>query len=115
VSQLFIHTYLDEDVDVLVARLLGTRQFEATTTAEARRLNRSDPEQLEFASQGHMALLTHNRGDFEALAREYILAGRNHAGIFIAIRRSPYEIARRLLLYLDDITADEMMNQVIYF
>ncbi|HSI36034.1 MAG: hypothetical protein ACAI43_22525 [Phycisphaerae bacterium] len=61
-----------------------------------------------------MALLTHNRADFEALAADYLSTGRSHPGIIIAVRRTPQEIARRVLGILNDVTADEMVDQVRY-
>lgn len=48
-TNIFIHVYLDEDVDVLVASLLRSRGFEATTTHQARQLGKSDADQLEYA------------------------------------------------------------------
>jgi hypothetical protein len=114
VSDLFIRLYLDEDVDVLVARLVRARGFEAVTTAEAGNLGHTDVGQLEHAGAHGLAMLTHNRVDFENLAREWLAAGRSHAGIIIAVRRPAYEIARRLLTILNQVTADEMRDQIRY-
>jgi hypothetical protein len=58
--------------------------------------------------------LTHNRADFEALARQYFLTGQRHFGIVIAVRRSPYDIVQRLWTILNQVTADEMENQLRY-
>ena len=113
-SRLFIRLYLDEDVDVLVATLLRARGFDAVTTLEAGNLRRHDDEQLAFAAAQGIALLTHNRVDFENLAREWLAAGKHHAGILIAVRRAPHDIARRLLAILNNVTADEMDDQVRY-
>jgi uncharacterized protein YbgA (DUF1722 family) len=114
VSRLFINLYLDEDVDVLVARLIRSRAFSVLTTHEANQTGKSDAEQLDFAAKNRLAILTHNRADFEKLARQYVSTGQHHSGIFIAVRRSPYELARRILVLLNEITADEMDNQVLY-
>ena len=70
-ERLFINLYLDEDVDVLVAKLLTHRGYQARTTRKAENLGRSDREQLAYAAQHKEAILTHNRRDFEALAVEY--------------------------------------------
>jgi len=113
-SQLFIHPYLDEDVSILVATLLRARGFQATTTVEASNLAATDDDQLAYAANGEMALLTHNRADFERLASRYIQEGKSHFGIIIAVRRSPQEILRRLLEILNDVTADEFRDQVRY-
>ena len=51
---------------------------------------------------------------FERLVEEHFHTGRDHAGVFIAARRVPGEIVRRLLVILNAVTADEMKNQVRY-
>ena len=113
-SGLFIELYLDEDVDVLIADLVRARGFVAITTQEAGQLQSSDAMQLAYAVHQRKTFLTHNRADFETLAQAYFAAGQTHYGIIIAVRRSPYEIARRLLLLLNHVTADEMEHQVRY-
>jgi predicted nuclease of predicted toxin-antitoxin system len=114
VSQLFIELYLDEDVSVLLADLLHARGFLANTTQAAGNLGCSDREQLEYATSRRQALLTHNRADFESLARQYFSSGRPHAGIIVAVRRPPNEILRRLLVILNSVTRDEIENQLRY-
>ncbi|HEX5506375.1 MAG TPA: DUF5615 family PIN-like protein [Thermomicrobiales bacterium] len=113
-TRLFIAVYLDEDVPVLVAHLLRAQQYEAMTTVEVGRRGKSDAEQLAFAAEHGYALLTHNRPDFEALAREYLATGRTHAGIIVAVRRPAYELVRRLDTILNQFTADEFREQVRY-
>ena len=113
-NQLFIRLYMDEDVDVLVADLIRARGFQALTTEEAGRKKKDDEEQLAFAASQQSAIVTHNRADFEALAQKYFAEEKPHFGIIVAVRRSPQEIARRLLVILNHVTADEMMNQVRY-
>jgi predicted nuclease of predicted toxin-antitoxin system len=114
VNRFFIELYLDEDVDVLVADLLRARGFVATTTRDAGKLQASDAEQMACAVGRQETLLTHNRADFEALARTYLATGQSHHGIIIATRHPPYEIVRRLLLILNQVTADEMQDQLRY-
>ena len=113
-SKLFIELYLDEDVSVLVAELLRARGFTVVTARDAGQLERSDAEQLAYAVSQSKTLLTHNRVDFEELARRYFEAGQSHYGIIVAARHASSEITRRLLLILNDITADEMQNLIIY-
>ena len=95
--------YLDEDVDVLIADLVRARGFVATTTQEAGNIGASDMQQLAAAVDLHRAFFTHNRTDFESLAEEYFASGEKHCGIIIAVRRSPYEIVRRLLVILNSV------------
>jgi predicted nuclease of predicted toxin-antitoxin system len=113
-SRLFIELYLDEDVDVLVASLLRARGFQATTTQEVGQIGKTDEQQLMYAVAQRKTVLTHNRADFERLTHQFFATGRMHYGIIIAARRSPYEIARRLLIILNHVTADEMENHLRY-
>ena len=113
-SQIFIELYLDEDVSVRLADLLRARGFVVNTTLDAGNLGRSDREQLEYAAERKLSLLTHNRADFEALAQYYFSAGLTHHGIIVAVRRPAREIAARLFPILNSRTSDEIKNQVIY-
>ena len=113
-NELFVSLYLDEDVSVLVATLVQARGFSALTTLAASQIGQIDAAQLAFATRQRRALLTHNRADFEQLAAAYFAEHRPHHGIIIAVRRSPYEIAGRLLRLMNDVSADEMVNQVWY-
>ena len=110
---LFASIYLDEDVDVLLADLLRSRGLGALTARDAGRLRRSDADQLAVAAANDMAILTYNRGDFEALHREYLDLGRTHGGILIAVRRPPRLILEHLLRLLDQLTADELQNHLL--
>lgn len=105
-NQLFIDLYL--------ADLIRARGFEAITTTEAGQLGKSDAEQLAYAISKGKVLLTHNRVDFERLAQNYFDHNQTHCGIIFAFRNPPQEIARRLLIILNYVTADEMYNQVRY-
>jgi hypothetical protein len=114
VNRLFIELYLDEDVSVLVKKLVEARGFGAVTTQEAGQLGHSDAEQLAFAVRQQKTLLTHNRVDFEQLFRHYLTSGQGHAGIIIATRHPPHVIVQRLFAILNQVTADEMENQLRY-
>ena len=93
---IFARVYVDEDVDILVATLLLARGLEATTAREQGMLGKSDPEQLDLAASVGHCILTHNRLDFEQLHSNYLKNHKSHAGILIAKRRNPYEIAERV-------------------
>lgn len=109
-----IALYLDEHADALVAELLTNRGFTVTPTASAHNLGKTDPEQMAYAAEHRLALVTHNRRHFEDLIREYFETGKDHWGVVIAVRRSPYELARRLLALLNSTLAESMKNQVRY-
>ncbi|WP_017301808.1 DUF5615 family PIN-like protein [Nodosilinea nodulosa] len=113
-NNLFIRLYLDEDVHVLVADLLHARGFDVVTARDAGKLQNSDEEQLAYAVSQSRALVTHNRTDFEALVQDYFTAENMHYGVIYAVRHPPQVIAQRLLIILNQVTADEMQNQVRY-
>ncbi|MDQ3129242.1 MAG: DUF5615 family PIN-like protein [Acidobacteriota bacterium] len=113
-NKLFTEVYLDENVHVLIAKIIQSHGFKAVTTQDVGRKGASDIEQLEYAAGQGYAILTHDRFDFEELAAEYFAIGKNHCGIVILADNSPQEIARRIIAVLNDFTADEMKNQIIY-
>jgi predicted nuclease of predicted toxin-antitoxin system len=113
-SRLFVELYLDEDVDVLLADLVRARGFTVVTTRDANQLGADDAAQLAYAASRQKTFMTHNRADFEALAQTYFSSGQPHWGIIIAVRRDPYELARRLLVMLNRVSAEEMRNQLRY-
>ncbi len=106
--------YLDEDVDLIVADMLRSQGFSALTAQDAGRKGKIDADQLEFAVQNGMVVLTHNRIDFERLAVEYYELDRDHAGIILAIQRQPKEISTRTLRILNRLSANEIRNQLYY-
>jgi len=111
---MFVKTYLDENISFVVAEILRSRGFEAMTAQEAGNKGLSDDKQLEFASHQGMAILTHDRVDFEELATDYFANDKTHHVIIIAYPRLPQLIAEQLSKILNRITADEMTNQIIY-
>lgn len=113
-TRLFISLYLDEDVDILLADLIRARGFSVTTTRDVLNLHASDEQQLAYAVQQQQTFFTHNRTDFEDLATTYFSNNQHHTGIIIAVRHSVHEIARRLLVILNHVTADEMQDQLRY-
>jgi predicted nuclease of predicted toxin-antitoxin system len=112
--KLFATLYLDEDVSVLIATLLQVRGLDVTTAREEGMLGESDETQLAYAVSLDRCVLTHNRLDFEQLHATYITQSKRHAGIIIASRRNPHEIARRVSILFDSLTADEIANQLLY-
>jgi len=113
-SRLFVELYFDEDVSAVLTKLLRSRGFVVIETREAGMLGCSDDAQLAYAVSHQLCLVTHNRVDFEALAQRYFADDQKHNGIIIAVRRAPYEILQRLLKLLNQVTADEIENQLHY-
>jgi hypothetical protein len=107
--------YLDEDVAVLLGRLLVARGFDCVSASSAGHLAWHDERHLSFAASEGRILITHNRLDFENLAKLWWGQSRNHAGIILAVRRaSTYDLLRRVLPVLALYDQTEWRNVVIY-
>ena len=106
--------YTDEDMSALVATLLRSRGLDVTTVPEQATLGKTDREQLEFATSLSRCLLTHNRVDFEWLHLQYMEENKQHFGIIVVPQKNAYEVAQRLGILVSALTADEMMNQLLY-
>ena len=113
-SSVFARIFLDEDIDPLVGDMLRSHGFEVTTTQGEGRKGCTDQDQMLFAAENRFLLLTHNRQDFEIIAREYFENGRSHYGIVVAVQRPPRELAKRLLMIVNKFTADELRDQLFY-
>ncbi len=112
--KLFATIHTDEDVSRLVATLLRARGFDVTTTSEQGMLSQSDSQQLAYAASVERCLLTHNRVDFERLHLDYMTEGQQHSGIIVIPQKNAYEIAQRVAILLNTLTADEIANQLLY-
>lgn len=88
-SRLFVELYLDEDIDIRIAKMIRARDYRVTTAREASNLGFSDDEQLQYAVEKMLTLVTHNRDDFQGLANQNAAAGKDHFGIIVADLRSP--------------------------
>jgi hypothetical protein len=106
--------YTDEDMSALVATLLRSRGLDITTVPEQSTLGKTDLEQLEFPTSMSRCILTHNRVDFERLHLQYIEENRQHSGIIIVPQKNAYEIAQRIGILVSALTADEIVNQLLY-
>lgn len=114
---LFITLYTDEDVTKLLAPALRQRGYQAQSMLEANNLANSDEEQLTYAAENNMAILTYNGQDFIPLAETWYHAGKTHAGIIIAPQFSERQfgdLLRQTLRLLDQFTSDELSNQVLF-
>jgi hypothetical protein len=114
---LFVTLYTDEDVTADLAPALRWRGYKAQSTLEVDNLGLSDEAQLLFAAERGMAILTYNAQDFIPLARDWFLTQREHAGIVLSEQMSQRrfgELLRRVLRFLNHMTAEEMWNRIIF-
>jgi len=112
---LYVRLYFDEDVSASIVDNLRQRSFDVTSARDVGRLRLDDASQLAFAADEGRAIVTHNRLDFERLHQRYFSEGREHHGIIIAKRRpSDTAVVVKLLTLLNEVTADDMINQLRY-
>lgn len=113
-APLFIRLYLDEDVHKRVAAALRLRHFDVISAHEVRRWGFSDEEQLTYATMENRAIFTYNTADYLQLHLEWLQGGREHSGIIVSNQLPIGETMRRLLNLLNQVTADEMQNQLYW-
>lgn len=106
--------YLDEDVAAVIAPMLTSRGYPATTTLESGRTGASDREQLLLAADRGWTLVTHNRADFARLAVEFGAQGLHHAGLILCTRRPPRQLADRISAVLYGHGAASLADVILY-
>jgi hypothetical protein len=105
-----VKLYLDEDVNILLAKLLKAKNILNETTQESGMLGKSDLEQMEYAIKNDAAMVTHNRVHFEKIYADYISRQKDHSGIIILIRREVYIMASRLARFV--LSHQDIKNQL---
>jgi hypothetical protein len=98
------------------SRLVSALRFRgvpAVTVFDAGLTEKSDEDQLAFATRLDCALYTFNVPDFHRIHQHWIATGRGHAGIILAPQQrfSVGEQLKRLLRLRASITAEEMRNR----
>lgn len=81
--------YLDECVDHALVAVLRARGFMVTSAQTEGTVGVSDEEQLAYAAQHDLVILSHNRRHFWRWHARCATAGRPHAGIVILPQTSP--------------------------
>ena len=111
---LFILLYLDEHVWRKLAAELRERGFDAVNVAEVGREGFSDEEQWRFAAAEGRALLTFDKdgGQFVDLVADWFYSGQQHYGLIISAQLPRGELLRRMLKFLNSVTAQDMANSV---
>lgn len=110
---LFVALYLDADVDRKLADRMRAEGFEAVSAREVGNDELSDEDQLAYAAAQKRALLTHNTRHFVPLFEEWWFANKGHYGIIVSEQLPLGELLRRTLRFLNTITADEMVDNIV--
>ena len=110
-----IRLYLDEDaMDSDLVRALRLRDVDVKTALDLRLTNSPDEAHLQSAANDGRVLYSFNVGDFMALHRGFLMAGKNHAGIVLGQqqRYSVGEQMRRLIRLVQMQSAESMRNRI---
>ena len=110
-----IRLYLDEDaMDSDLVRALRLRGVDVVTALDLGLTNSLDRAQLEAAADAGRVLYSFNVGDFMALHKEFIAAGKEHAGIVLSQQQrfSVGEQMRRLIRLTQMRSSESMRNRV---
>ena len=109
-----ISLYLDEDVTVLLAKVLRERGYDVYHVNEVERIRMSDLEQLDYAVGQKRAILTHNIRDYIKLSKTYQAQGKNHCGIIVSDQLPFGELLKRTLRFLSSYPNDSLKNCFIW-
>ena len=113
----WIRFYIDEDAaEKSVVDGLRRSDVDVLTFAEADRGEKTDEEQLDFASSEDRTIYSLNVAHFCRLHTEFLAVGRNQSGI-VVIPRQRYSLGekiRRLLTLVGAVTAEQMKNRLEY-
>lgn len=107
-----IRLYLDADVDVKLAVNLRDAGYDCISAREVGNEALDDEEQMAFASERGLVLLTHNIQDFVPIFERWWFAGREHAGLLLSQQLPLGELQRRVLRFLMAVDATGMENNV---
>ena len=109
-DSLFIRLYIDADITYKLAQALRARGFDAMAAHEVGMAEASDDEQMAYAATEGRAVLTCNAQDFTPIFREYWSSQRDHSGIIVSEQLAFGEMLRRVIQFLNSVTADEMRD-----
>jgi len=105
--------YFDEHVPEPIAKGLRRLQVEVLTTPEAGNRELPDQEQLAYAHEHSLVLVTHDEG-FLSLAARRTAEGREHSGVIYGhqLRYSIGERIRRLKALTESREPEQLQNLV---
>jgi Domain of unknown function (DUF5615) len=107
--------YLDEDVQSsALIQGLRARVLSVLTTTEAEMTDRTDEEQLCYATSRKRVLVSCNIADFSRLHANFIRTAREHTGIILVHQQrwGPGELARRILRLLAAMSDQGFRNRL---
>lgn len=109
-----IRLYLDEDVYLLLAKVLRERAYDAISAHECGNRGKADIEQFAFAEQQGRSLLTFNARDFVPIAAKAMTANQAFPGLIVAEQLPFRELLRRTCRLLDSKTPEQIVSSIVW-
>ncbi len=108
--------YFDQDSsDVGLVGELVRRGFDCLVTRAAGMARASDDDQLRYARAHLRLLVTHNKGDFTRLHRDWLRAGETHSGIIVIAQEfDRRQKLRRLTHLLNEVAMYQFVDRIEY-
>ncbi|MGE0680722.1 MAG: DUF5615 family PIN-like protein [Candidatus Binatia bacterium] len=107
--------FIDEDLPPVIAEMLRAQGLSATSVVAEKQQGLSDEEQLRFAAERNVILVTANVADYMELARQWMAIGLDHSGLIFAMtrqfpRRDAVAITHALHALARQETPEQMRN-----
>ena len=108
-----LRIYIDENVDVRIAEGLRRRGLNAFSAREKGTLGFNDKQHFEKAKELEAVIFTHDP-HFIEIAENLVKSGKGHYGLIFGEmhRFSIGECIRRLALYVELVSSEEMLNRI---
>lgn len=105
--------YTDENVDVRVAEGLRIRGVKAFSAIERGLIGKADIEHFKYSAELQAVIFTHDH-HFLQIAKKLTDEGKEYRGVIFAEmnRLTVGECIKRLALYAEVLSAEEMKNQI---
>lgn len=110
-----IRLYFDEDaLRHALVESMRKRGVDVVTPLDVGMVQKTDEQQLEYATAQYRCIYSFNMGDFCRIHSEWMAVNRQHAGIIVARQRqySVGEQMRRLLKLVGNRSTEDMNNRL---
>lgn len=105
---------IDECVVEGLAATLREYGYDALNVQELGQKGIADEKLLELAAKKQRVILTHNIKHFVVLAKEWAEKNKFHYGIVLVDEIEFGRLLRKITHFLQNVTSEEMINQVRY-
>ena len=104
--------FMDEDVHLSRSQALRRRGHDALHVREVQRRGLDDADQLDYAVKESRCLVTFNVGHFVRLHGKFLQADRAHFGIVVSKQLPLGQMLRKLLLFLQTHSNEEIVGNL---